>query len=48
MAAGSLLVIVDEYIIPGEGANVESIKSAENPEERKAEEGGQEYVDAPV
>lgn len=48
VAAGSLLVIVDEYIIPGEGANVESIKSAENPEERKADEGGQEYVNAPV
>ena len=48
MAAGPLLVIVDEDIIPSEGANVERIKSAENPQERNTNKRCQEDVDAPI
>jgi len=40
MAAGPLFIVVDEYVVPGEGAHVEGVEGAEDPEEWKEEEGG--------
>ena len=37
MAAGPLFIVVDEYVVPGEGAHVEGLEGAEDPEEWKEE-----------
>ena len=44
MAAGPLFIVVDEYVVPGEGAHVEGVECAEDPEEGDEEEGGDEDV----
>ena len=44
MAAGPLFIVVDEYVVPGEGAHVEGVEGAEDPEEGEEEEGGDEDV----
>ena len=44
MTACPLLVVVDKDVVPGEGAHVEGIEGAEDPEEGDEEEGGDEDV----
>ena len=48
MAAGPLFIVVDEYVVPGEGAHVEGVEGAEDPEEGKEEEGGDEDVQSTI
>ena len=48
MAAGPLFIVVDEYVVPGEGAHVEGVEGAEDPEEGKEEEGCDEDVQSPI
>ena len=44
VTAGPLFIVVDEYVVPGEGAHVEGVEGAEDPEEGDEEEGGDEDV----
>ena len=44
MAACSLLVVVDEYIVPGDGPHVEGVEGAEQPGPRDYQQRQQEYM----
>ena len=48
VAASPLFIVVDEYVVPGEGAHVEGVEGAEDPEEGKEEEGGDEDVQSTI
>ena len=47
MTTGPLFIVVDEDVVPGEGAHVESVECAEDPKEGGEDEGGQEDMEAP-
>ena len=44
VAAGSLLVVVDEDVVPRDGSHVEGVERAEHPQEGRGQQGEQEYV----
>ena len=46
MTAGPLFVVVDEDVVPGEGAHVEGVQRAKDPHERGAKQTHQKYVDS--
>ena len=48
VATGSLLIVIDEDVVPSDGPHVESIKSAEYPEERDENQRGEEDVKTPI
>ena len=48
VTAGPLFVVVDEYVVPGEGAHVERVQGAEHPEEGEEEERDDEDVQPSV
>ena len=48
MAASPLFIVVDEDVVPGEGAHVEGVKCAEDPEEWKEEEGGDKDMQSAI
>ena len=48
VAAGPLFIVVDEYVVPGEGAHVERVQRAEDPEEGEEEERDDEDVQPSV
>ena len=48
VAAGPLFIVVDEYVVPGEGSHVERVEGAEDPEEGEEEEGGNEDVQSTI
>ena len=48
MTAGPLFVVVDEDVVPGEGAHVERVQRAEHPEEGEEEERDDEDVQPSV
>ena len=44
MAAGPLLVVVYEDVVPGEGAHVEGVEAAEHPHHGTARQRQQQHV----
>ena len=44
VAAGPLLVVVDEDVVPRDGSHVEGVERAEHPQEGRGQQGEQEYV----
>ena len=48
MTAGSLLIVVDEDVVPCDGPHVKGIKCAEYPEERNKNQRGQQDVKTSV
>ena len=47
MAAGPLLVVVDEDVVPGDGAHVEGVQRTEHPQERYSHQRYQKHVQTP-
>ena len=48
VATGSLLIVIDEDVVPSDGPHVEGIKSAEYPEERDENQRGEQDVKTPI
>ncbi len=46
MAASSLLVVVNEDVVPGDGPHVEGVQRAEHPDKGAAGQGQHQYVEA--
>ena len=48
MTTGSLLIVIDEDVVPSDGSHVKGIESAEYPEERNKNQRGQQDVNSSI
>ena len=48
VTAGSLLIVIDEDVVPSDGPHVKGIEGAEYPEERNKNQRGQQYVNSSI
>ena len=44
MTACSLFVVVDEYIVPGEGSHIKGVQGAEHPDPGDQQQGKEENM----